>query len=84
MDNNKKMLAIQASAEDYEWQILDRVKETQDTFTYIFSPVTTSQRFPFSIGQFVTISAHRLTTRYVVLYLIPISELVRPLHEDVN
>jgi ferredoxin-NADP reductase len=57
MDNNKKMLAIQASAEDYEWQILDRVQETPDTFTYIFSPVTTSQRFPFSIGQFVTISA---------------------------
>ncbi|MGC1929926.1 MAG: hypothetical protein WA667_13195 [Candidatus Nitrosopolaris sp.] len=56
MDNNK-ILAIQASAEDYEWQILDRVKETPDTFTYVFSPVTTSQHFPFSIGQFVTISA---------------------------
>lgn len=51
------MLAIQASAEDYEWQILDRVKETPDAFTYIFSPVTTFQRFRFSIGQFVTISA---------------------------
>jgi ferredoxin-NADP reductase len=57
MDNKTKMLAIQTSAEDYEWQILDRVKETSDTFTYVFSPMTGSQRFPFSVGQFVTISA---------------------------
>ena len=57
MDNNKKVLAIRESAEDHQWQIINRIKETPDTFTYVFSPVSASQRCPFTVGQFVTISA---------------------------
>ncbi len=57
MDSNTKVLAIQESAENHQWQIVERVKETPDAFTYVFSPVTASQRFPFTVGQFVTISA---------------------------
>lgn len=41
----------------YEWQVVDRVIETPDTYTYIFSPTTSSQRFTFSVGHFVTIGA---------------------------
>jgi NAD(P)H-flavin reductase len=41
----------------YELQIVNRVKETPDTYTYSFSPTTASQKFRFSIGQFVTINA---------------------------
>ena len=33
MDNNKKVLVIQESAEDHQWQIVNRIKETPDTFT---------------------------------------------------
>ena len=43
--------------EEYEWQIVDRIKETPNTFTYVFSLVTSSQRCSFTVGQFVTISA---------------------------
>ncbi|MDN5846649.1 MAG: hypothetical protein L0H53_10300 [Candidatus Nitrosocosmicus sp.] len=43
-------------SEGYEWQIVDRIKETPDTYTYTFAPVTASQKFEFTIGQFVTIS----------------------------
>jgi ferredoxin-NADP reductase len=57
MDNNKKVLAIQEPAEDHQWQIVNRIKETPDTFTYVFSPVSASQRCAFTVGQFVTISA---------------------------
>lgn len=46
-----------ASPQDYVWQVIDRVKETPDSFTYVFSPTTSSQRFSFTVGQFVTISA---------------------------
>jgi ferredoxin-NADP reductase len=43
--------------EEYEWQIIDRVVETSDTYTYSFHPTTASQRFSFNIGQSVTVSA---------------------------
>ncbi|MFZ0897259.1 MAG: hypothetical protein WAZ77_22375, partial [Candidatus Nitrosopolaris sp.] len=42
---------------DHQWQIVNRIKETPDTFTYVFSPGSASQRCPFTVGQFVTISA---------------------------
>lgn len=41
----------------YEWQVIDKVVETPDTYTFIFSPSTASQRFQFAVGQFVTIGA---------------------------
>jgi len=41
----------------YEWQVVDRLVETPDTYTYIFSPTTASQKFQFAVGQFVTIGA---------------------------
>ena len=37
--------------------LIDRVKETPDSFTYMFSPATGSQRLSFTVGQFVTITA---------------------------
>lgn len=42
---------------EYEWQITEKVRETHDTYTYSLKPVSTSQRFNFGIGQFVTLSA---------------------------
>jgi hypothetical protein len=57
MDSNTKVLAIQESAENQQWQIVERIKETPDAFTYVFSPLTASQHRPFTVGQFVTISA---------------------------
>jgi ferredoxin-NADP reductase len=44
------------STEEYKWQIVDRVKETPDTYTYKFTPVSTSQGFEFTIGEFITMS----------------------------
>ena len=44
------------TTEEYKWQIVDRIKETPDTYTYTFTPISTSQRFEFAIGEFVTIS----------------------------
>jgi ferredoxin-NADP reductase len=44
------------TTEEYKWQIVDRVKETPDTYTYTFTPVSKSQRFEFAVGEFVTIS----------------------------
>lgn len=41
----------------YEWQVLERVRETPDTYTYIFSPISPSHRISFAVGQFVTIGA---------------------------
>jgi ferredoxin-NADP reductase len=41
---------------DFEWQIINRIKETPDTYTYTFSPLGGS-KFEFEVGQFVTISA---------------------------
>lgn len=41
----------------YEWQVVDKVIETPDTYTYIFSPVSDSHRIKFAVGQFVTIGA---------------------------
>ena len=38
-----------------EWQIKDRIQETPDAFTYVFSPLSASDRFTFNIGEFVTI-----------------------------
>src|SRR5215211_193712 len=40
-----------------EWQIVNRVKETPDTYTYTFSPLAGS-KFEFEVGQFVTISTY--------------------------
>ena len=45
------------SNQDLDWQIVNRVKETPDTYTYSFSPVGISDKFLFEVGQFVTISA---------------------------
>lgn len=62
----KKMLSIFAPKKStmptsqtslYEWQLIDRVKETPDTYTYVFSPLSTSNRFTFNVGEFVTIRA---------------------------
>lgn len=50
-------LSDRKSQEGYEWQITGKLKETHDTFTYTLLPVAGSQRFDFSIGQFVTVSA---------------------------
>ncbi len=52
-----KELSQSKSQEDYEWQITEKRKETHDTFTYTLLPVAGSERFDFSIGQFVTVSA---------------------------
>jgi ferredoxin-NADP reductase len=41
----------------YEWQIVDKVMETPDTYTFSFSPNSQSQRFTFNVGQSVTIRA---------------------------
>ena len=38
-----------------EWQIKDRTKETPDAYTYVFSPLSASDRFTYNIGEFVTI-----------------------------
>lgn len=43
--------------EEYEWQVIEKVSETPDTFTYSFNPTTVSARFSFNVGQSVTISA---------------------------
>src|SRR4030095_173780 len=49
-------LSERKSQEGYEWQITEKVKETHDTYTYTLLPVSTSQRFNFNIGEFVTLS----------------------------
>ena len=41
----------------YEWQILDRIKETHNVYTYVLDPVSDSQRFSFEVGQFVMLGA---------------------------
>jgi ferredoxin-NADP reductase len=38
-----------------QWQIKDRRKETPDSYTYVFSPISASDRLAFDIGEFVTI-----------------------------
>lgn len=38
-----------------EWQIKEKIKETPDSYTYVFSPVLESDRITFNIGEFVTI-----------------------------
>ena len=45
-----------STQEEYEWQVIDRVVETSDTYTYSFHPTTASQRFSFNIGQSVTVN----------------------------
>lgn len=42
---------------EYEWQVTEKVRETHDTYTYSLKPSSSSQRFNFGIGQFVTLSA---------------------------
>lgn len=42
---------------ELEWQIIEKVKETHDTYTYTLRPFSASHRFNFAIGQFVTLSA---------------------------
>ncbi|HEY6164297.1 MAG TPA: hypothetical protein VIW25_05270 [Nitrososphaeraceae archaeon] len=46
-----------STQEEYEWQVIDRVVETSDTYTYSFHPTAASQRFSFNIGQSVTLNA---------------------------
>lgn len=41
---------------EYEWQITEKVRETHDTYTYSLNPTSSSQRFNFGIGHFVTLS----------------------------
>ena len=41
---------------DYEWKIVKKSIETPDTYTYSFSPTTSSQRFSFTVGQSVVLS----------------------------
>lgn len=41
----------------FEWQIKDRRKETPDSYTYVFSPSSASNRITFNVGEFVTIKA---------------------------
>jgi NAD(P)H-flavin reductase len=50
-------LSERKSPEEYEWQVTEKIKETHDTYTYILTPISASQRFSFGIGQFVTLSA---------------------------
>jgi len=50
-------ISTPTSVGECEWQIVDRIKETPNTFTYVFSPVGSSQSCAFAVGQFVTISA---------------------------
>jgi hypothetical protein len=40
-----------------EWQLKDRIKETPDSYTYVFSPFSASDRITFNVGEFVTIRA---------------------------
>ena len=40
-----------------EWQIKEKIKETPDTYTYVFSPVSESDRISFNVGEFVTLRA---------------------------
>lgn len=44
-----------SQASIYEWQITDRIKEAPDAYTYVFSPSSTSSKFTFDIGEFVTL-----------------------------
>src|ERR671930_2734790 len=46
-----------SAQEEYEWQIINKVSETPDTYTYSFVPTSESQQAKFNIGQSVTISA---------------------------
>jgi hypothetical protein len=39
----------------FEWQIKEKIKETPDSYTYVFSPVSESDRITFNVGEFVTI-----------------------------
>lgn len=41
---------------EFEWQIIDRVTETPDTYTYTFKPIYSE--FSFAVGQFVTIGTY--------------------------
>ena len=43
--------------EEFEWQIINKFSETPDTYTYSFVPTSNSQRFKFSVGQSVTVTA---------------------------
>jgi ferredoxin-NADP reductase len=43
--------------EEFEWQIVNKISETPDTYTYSFVPTSKSQRFKFSVGQSVTVTA---------------------------
>ena len=50
-------MSLKGSGQHYEWQIVDKVMETPDTYTFSFSPNSESQRFSFNVGQSVTIRA---------------------------
>ena len=40
-----------------EWQTVSKTKETRSAFTYRFEPVSNSQKFDTSIGQFVMLGS---------------------------
>ncbi len=42
-----------AGSNCYEWQIIDKIKETHNVYTYVLAPVSDSQKFSFEVGQFV-------------------------------
>jgi ferredoxin-NADP reductase len=44
-----------SKSQPLQWQIKDRKKETPDSYTYVFSPVSASDRLTFDIGEFVAI-----------------------------
>jgi ferredoxin-NADP reductase len=46
-----------SSQQEYEYQIVEKVSETRDTYTYSLLPTSQSKRFDFNIGQSVTINA---------------------------
>ncbi len=50
-------MSSKGSGEHYKWQVVDKVMETPDTYTFSFSPNSDSQRFSFSVGQSVTVRA---------------------------
>ena len=47
---------LKGDEDTLEYQITSKTRETPDTNTYSLSPVSTSHRFTFNLGQFVTLS----------------------------
>jgi ferredoxin-NADP reductase len=50
-------VSSKGSGQYHKWQVVDKLMETPDTYTFSFSPNSDSQRFSFSVGQSVTVRA---------------------------